>query len=326
MIQDNITAVVIVLSTVLAVAVALIVYLFQRLRRVEGEYELLTRGREGRNFVEIVNDNIAQVERVVQEMDSLSERYAWVLRRMAGSVQHVGVVRFDAFRDLGGLLSFAVALLDDRGNGLVLSSIYGRSESRTYAKPVVERGSSYPLSPEEKEAIRLAMQDREFGALPTEAVDLEHEERMANLKLFQERELLQPPPTDKPPTRPRRRPPPSGEPEEDRAPEPVEPPPRTGRSIEEPPPRRGRATHVGGTPRQRERRLREKPPGREARGSGNHPIDLVSDLEEKRAPERLSGEDGRPVERPMRRRANPPRSRGLDTPVERLRNRENRGD
>ncbi|MCG2794413.1 MAG: DUF4446 family protein [Actinomycetia bacterium] len=193
MIQDNITAVVIGLSAVLAVTVVLMAYLLWRIRRLESECELLLRDARGQNFVEIVNENIAQVDRLIEEVDGLSERYALVLRRMAGTVQHIGVVRFDAFRDLGGMLSFAVALLDDRGNGLVFSSIYGRSESRTYAKPIVERGSKYELSPEEKEAIRLSMQSKEKGALPVEARDIEHEERIANLRLFHDKELQEQP-------------------------------------------------------------------------------------------------------------------------------------
>ena len=191
MVENNITPIVIVISVLLVTAIALIVYLYWRTRRIESDYELLIRDTEGHNFVQIVSDNIEQVDALLHEVDRLSEQYAQVLRRVAGAVQHVGVVRFDAFRDLGGLLSFAVALLDDRGNGLVFSSIYGRSESRTYAKPVVERSSSYELSPEEKEAIRLAMQSKELGALPVEARDREHEERMANLRLFHDREYLQ---------------------------------------------------------------------------------------------------------------------------------------
>jgi hypothetical protein len=76
---------------------------------------------------------------------------------VAHAVQRVGIVRFDAFEDLGGQLSFAAALLDAAGDGIVLSSINGRTETRIYAKPV-ERGSSrYNLSGEEEEAIRRAL-------------------------------------------------------------------------------------------------------------------------------------------------------------------------
>jgi hypothetical protein len=66
------------------------------------------------------------------------------------------VVRYDAFGDMGGRLSFSAALLDDSGDGLVISSINGRSETRTYAKSLVGLQSDHTLSPEEQEAIETA--------------------------------------------------------------------------------------------------------------------------------------------------------------------------
>lgn len=74
-----------------------------------------------------------------------------------GSVRHVALLRFDAFEDVGGRLSFSCAMLDDHGSGVVLTSINGRQETRVYAKPVTEGASSYNLSSEEAEAIRQAM-------------------------------------------------------------------------------------------------------------------------------------------------------------------------
>jgi len=72
------------------------------------------------------------------------------------ALRHVGLVRYDAFADMGGRMSFSVAIYDDGGNGLVLSSINGRSETRTYAKPLTDLRSEHPLSPEEEQAIETA--------------------------------------------------------------------------------------------------------------------------------------------------------------------------
>jgi hypothetical protein len=72
-------------------------------------------------------------------------------------VRNVGLVRYDAFEDVGGRLSFSCALLDDKGNGVVVTSINGRQDTRVYAKPVMARKSGYNLSVEEEEAIRQAM-------------------------------------------------------------------------------------------------------------------------------------------------------------------------
>lgn len=96
---------------------------------------------------------------VSSDWDAVSVAYELAELREAvdRSVQRVGMVRFDAFQDMGGQLSFAAALLDGEGSGMVLSSINGRSETRIYAKPI-ERGSSrYNLSDEEQEAIRRAL-------------------------------------------------------------------------------------------------------------------------------------------------------------------------
>lgn len=70
--------------------------------------------------------------------------------------RHLSVVRYDAFGDMGGHLSWSVALLDDAGDGVVLTSIHGRSEARTYAKSVAGWTCESQLSPEEEEAIASA--------------------------------------------------------------------------------------------------------------------------------------------------------------------------
>ncbi|HBT19808.1 MAG TPA: DUF4446 domain-containing protein [Peptococcaceae bacterium] len=74
------------------------------------------------------------------------------------SLRRVGVERYNAFDDVGSDLSFSVAILDDHGTGVVITSLYGRNESRTYAKPIVKGSSQYKLSSEEVAAIRKAME------------------------------------------------------------------------------------------------------------------------------------------------------------------------
>ncbi len=74
----------------------------------------------------------------------------------AEALRHLAVVRYDAFGDMGGHLSWSMALLDDGGNGVVLTSIHGRSEARTYAKNVTSWTCDQALSPEEEEAVKFA--------------------------------------------------------------------------------------------------------------------------------------------------------------------------
>lgn len=95
----------------------------------------------------------AQVERLRTRVEALDAHTAAGLR-------HVAVVRYDAFGDVGGRLSFSAALLDDGGDGVVFSAIHARGECRTYAKGIVEGGSEATLTPEEQQALAAARADR----------------------------------------------------------------------------------------------------------------------------------------------------------------------
>ena len=84
---------------------------------------------------------------------ALRQEVAALKAENAQSMRHVAVVRYDAFTDTGGQLSWSMALLDDSGSGVVLTSIQGRNDSRSYAKNVAAWSSETQLSPEEEDAI-----------------------------------------------------------------------------------------------------------------------------------------------------------------------------
>ncbi|HKJ11465.1 MAG TPA: DUF4446 family protein [Ornithinimicrobium sp.] len=93
-------------------------------------------------------------------VSTLEETLSTVRSGLEQSLQHVAVVRYDAFGDMGGRMSFSAAIVDDRGDGMVFSSIHARSESRTYAKGVVDGRSDVTLSPEERHALDAARSGR----------------------------------------------------------------------------------------------------------------------------------------------------------------------
>jgi hypothetical protein len=97
----------------------------------------------------------------IQRLEAAARSLATTDRRqeelIGGAIRRVGLVRYDAFEDVGGRLSFSCALLDDHGTGVVMTSINGRQDTRVYAKPVSGGTSSYNLSVEEEEAIRQAL-------------------------------------------------------------------------------------------------------------------------------------------------------------------------
>lgn len=113
----------------------------------------------------VLDGQSRKIERLEQAVRTLNKTDKRQQALIDGSVQNVGLLRYDAFEDVGGRLSFSCAMLDDRGSGVVLTSINGRQETRVYAKPIAEGRSSYNLSSEEEEAIRQAL------AAPAEAVE-----------------------------------------------------------------------------------------------------------------------------------------------------------
>lgn len=113
---------------------------------------------------------LAAVERQSRLIAELQHEVEWaqgavaaMREEMGSSVRHVSVVRYDAFDELAGQLSFSAALVNDSGTGLVVSSINSRSDTRTYAKAVVNGQSEHRLSPEELEALTAANSDAGAG-------------------------------------------------------------------------------------------------------------------------------------------------------------------
>jgi hypothetical protein len=95
-----------------------------------------------------------------EDVHGLRQEVATLRAETRDALRHLAVVRYDAFGDMGGHLSWSVALADDAGHGVVLTSIHGRSEARTYAKSISGWACEQQLSPEEEEAIEHARPSR----------------------------------------------------------------------------------------------------------------------------------------------------------------------
>jgi hypothetical protein len=95
-------------------------------------------------------------EPLPEDVQGLRQEVAALRAEGAYALKHLAVVRYDAFGDMGGHLSWSLTIADDEGNGVVLTSIHGRSEARTYAKSINGWSCDQQLSPEEDEAIAAA--------------------------------------------------------------------------------------------------------------------------------------------------------------------------
>jgi hypothetical protein len=139
----------------LGVAVAVLATRLRAARRAWGR--LLAGGDGGEDLLAAVTRQIEATDRLRGKLNLVGRETAQLRQRVSSLVGTVGLTRYDAFPDAGGHLSYSAAFLDEAGDGVVLSTINGRSETRSYAKPVRGGRSDHNLSDEERAAIAMAM-------------------------------------------------------------------------------------------------------------------------------------------------------------------------
>jgi hypothetical protein len=139
------------------VLLLLVLAQWRRTRRLGRRLDRLTRGEDGQDLAAVLDAHLDKVFAVSREVDELTVRTAVAEANLRRSFQRVGLVRFNPFEDTGGNQSFALAVLDANGDGLIVSSLHSRTGTRIYAKPVNGGRSEAALSEEETRAVRDAM-------------------------------------------------------------------------------------------------------------------------------------------------------------------------
>lgn len=151
--NDQLTLYLAVVAAVAVIAFLIVLVLALRLRKLRREYSILRGEGEEKDIIASVARSTKQVEGLGRRLDELSHRQEAHEDSARSAIQRFAMVRYNAFEDMGGMLSFSAALLDDRGDGVVITSINGRTETRTYAKEIRGMSSEHNLSDEERQAI-----------------------------------------------------------------------------------------------------------------------------------------------------------------------------
>jgi len=147
---ETVTALLAVVCVLLTASVVVLAARVAHLTRMVGT----TPPGSDSGALHLLGRDLREIARRVERTEHL---LADLQRAGESSIRHVGIVRYDAFRDMGGHMSFSLALLDGRRNGVVVSVLNGRDGSRGYAKAVRGGRSSSPLSEEEQEALAQAL-------------------------------------------------------------------------------------------------------------------------------------------------------------------------
>lgn len=154
---NNLSYMVGILGILVIVMYLLLIHLFYNLNYMKKRYKKMMTGVDGANLERMMIGCINSTKSVADENAKLWEENKAIKELLSNALTKVAIVRFRAFEDMGSDLSYAVAMLDSHNNGVVLSSIFAREDSRSYAKPIVNGTSTYPMTSEEEDALRQAM-------------------------------------------------------------------------------------------------------------------------------------------------------------------------
>ena len=149
---------------VLVLLVGLWVLLEQmRTRRLEARIDAIFAEAADGNTAQLLVEYLGLVRNTAGTVGRIKEEHDRMAAVMPSVIRHVGLVRFSPFHDTGGDQSFALAVLDSQGDGVVVTALHSRTDSRLYAKPIEHGSSNYTLTPEENEAIDRALRRSPAG-------------------------------------------------------------------------------------------------------------------------------------------------------------------
>ncbi len=156
--------IILILSIAVNVLLTAIVLLFIfRIKNLEDKYYSFIAKFDGnRSIEEVMNNYMKMVKNVNEDNKIIKANILNVERQLNMCVQNIGMVRYNAFDDVGSELSFAIAMLDNEDNGFVINSIYGRTSSNVYAKTIENGTSKVTLSDEEIKAVNKAKEHKKL--------------------------------------------------------------------------------------------------------------------------------------------------------------------
>ena len=159
--SSTVGVVALVAAALALVAIALCVVLIRRLGRLRADQRAVLGDQEAQDLVAhaaALDASFRTLHDYVQGVaEQLDGRLSVAEQRLDGAISHCGLIRYDAYNEMSGRQSTTIALLDSRRSGVVLSSIHHRDQARLYAKQISEGSAELRLSPEEEEALRLAL-------------------------------------------------------------------------------------------------------------------------------------------------------------------------
>lgn len=131
-----------------------LLWLTVNVKKIASNLKILKKDAGKPSVVSSLNELVRRSLKVEKDLTNISKELETIKVKLESAIVGVGLVRYNPFKDTGGNLSFSLALLDEKGNGVVITALNSRNDSRFYCKHVRGFVCEVPLSDEEKEAIR----------------------------------------------------------------------------------------------------------------------------------------------------------------------------
>ena len=141
--------------------IALLIFsisIMKKYNKLEEKYDKFMRGKDAETLEDVILKRFEEVDNLLKENDKKTEQINEIIESLKYTVQKCGIVKYDAFREMGGKLSFALVMLDNRNTGHVINAMHSREGCYIYIKEIIEGESYIPLGDEEKQALDKALE------------------------------------------------------------------------------------------------------------------------------------------------------------------------
>lgn len=162
---DQILFIVMLASAVLTVALlTTTIILLVKVGSLTKKYKAFMKGSDGHTLESTILTRFKEIDILKEESKYTSEKLNIACETLITAYQKIGIIKYDAFKEMGGKLSFSLCLLDDENNGFVLTSMHTREGCYTYVKEIIKGESFVILSTEERKALEEAKNKRSIYA------------------------------------------------------------------------------------------------------------------------------------------------------------------
>lgn len=149
----------VIILLILVIAMGIFCFImYRRQSDLLRKYKTFMRGRPGKSLEESLQKRFAEIDNMIETNDVLNNRMRYIETCTGKAFQKIGVVKYDAFKEIGGKLSFALTLLNEENTGIILNSIHSREGNYIYIKEIIKGNSFIALNDEENESLQIALQ------------------------------------------------------------------------------------------------------------------------------------------------------------------------